>query len=296
MPFELIEARTPTHAERRAAVTLTLRANAERPALRVTVYREFLDLLQWESGTGVRLHIGTGDDVGRIMISRGESNKIATFTVMRGMAYMDFGAVPALIARYGKHSRLRTPATLLEHDSQKFVLQLPSEAEWPLKTTQDDEENQEEDDEEDGESEDAEPPPVASAPAEPKTLPAFLGKKATEPEPEPDRAPASPPRKLADAAGILVRTNPSTLCYRQKTTPLNEVQAAFLAILVKASPGVVPFSEIANRGYLLIGRAPGNNSVTMVQYELRNAVQKLEAMGIKLTLTKGMGYSLRPAD
>lgn len=301
MAFELIEKRTPTSDERRASVSLTLRSSAQRPAFRVTVYRALSEKLKWPTGSDIRLSIGTGEDEGLIMVSRSSISPIANFTVLKnGMAFIDFGSVEPITARYGKESRVRTDAEVTHIEADHFVARLPSPDQWLLKSVGDHDEAEDQDGAEDKDTTEQEEqetvaPIPAFLPAPPRERDAAQQAVACKPaaaEASVKKADPAVPRVIASKEGVTIKLNPPSLQYQQKTTPLSEGQAAFLAVVLMASPGCVLASEIARRGYALLGLAVSNNTETMVGYELRNVGAKVAAMKLKLVFTKGFGWTL----
>lgn len=309
MSFEQVLARSSPQPETLAFVQLKLRGRLRsRPAFLVTIRKHLLDELKWPNGTPLGLWVGSGGDDGKIMLStdtRGHAIAKVHGIGKGGTngALVDLG----YLSSFGMDGRLKLPVDAVIAGGD-LIIGLPGGSswrdEWTAIINRDEVEKP------------TPPKPLSPGPKPAPPRPASSVDDTAAKKIDPPRAAAPDlfkPKKEAAVAAAPKRSN-VTLSQRfaMKVTSdpfqiinagagggcyeCNDVQAGILATLVAVSPGLLVPSDIVKRAYPLVGRKVTSGSEGLVDYEVRQLQPKLLAIGVKLTHTKGMGYSISTTD
>lgn len=283
MPFETVGERVPAVAPRKdATIQLKVRANATHPTCLISIRKPLAERLDLKDGMPVELQIGTGEDYGKARIAFGEDAKAKTTKVVTnrmGGARLDFGFVKQLpdVSK----AKVEIDAKILF--MRMVELALP-----------------------DWEKVDAGRPRVRQAKEEPPPEREAPPPERKRPELTPRRAPPPPPAPPAHVNGVIPGTttaarkadipisregvtitfDPPELRYEGQSLALDDRQARFLGVLVRAIGGIMTTGDILHK--MDSHETPG----IIHDVCFRKLVSPLEAIGLRLGHQRNFGYQL----
>ncbi len=272
MPFEMLKKRVSTSATGHPA-SIRLRTSAAKTCCYVSLRSAVIAEMAWHKGvTRVAVLLGQGDDAGKMrIISVPDGPFSLRVTATRGHGMLDLGHIEA----FGSVDTKKIGIEARKIDDATLELDLPNFADHA-----DDGEDEAEQDEESRPAPQTISAPARSEPPRPTAPKAGLPAPPPRPSPPAGREPAL---EVTNGAVRVVGGTRPAIHHGGEYVELTPRQAKIMACLVRALGSMIPTAVLMQKAA---------TAAAFISDDYFALKAPLEDIGLKLTFTTKMGYTL----